>query len=76
MGLLQVPESLKNSHETLHAGLRRAMREPGHTGEAARRVMQIMDGHMLREEKFALRPLGLLKQLARGDTPADLADAA
>ena len=75
MGLLQVPESLKNAHEALHGGLRRAMREPGRTGELARKIMQIMDGHMLREEKFALRPLGLLKALGRGETPPDLAEA-
>ena len=31
---------------------------------------------MLREEKFALRPLGLLKALGRGETPSDLAEAA
>jgi hypothetical protein len=73
---LQVPASLKNAHDALHVGLKRAMREPGRTGEAARRVMQIMDGHMLREEKFALRPLGLLKELGRGETPPDLAEAA
>src|SRR6185295_5660500 len=34
------------------------------------------DGHMLREEKFALRPLGLLKELGRGEMPPDLAEAA
>src|SRR5512147_1926209 len=73
---LQVPVSLKSAHESLHAGLKRAMREPGRSGEAARRLMQILDGHMMREEKFALRPLGLLKALARGETPAELADAA
>ena len=72
---LQIPDSLKNAHEALHGGLKRAMREPGHTGEIARRIMQIMDGHMLREEKFALRPLGLLKALGRGETPPDLAEA-
>ena len=73
---LEVPVSLKSGHEALRAVLKRAMREPGRTGEAARAVAQVLDGHMMREEKFALRPLGLLKQLARGDTPADLADAA
>jgi hypothetical protein len=72
---LQIPESLKNAHEALHGALKRAMREPGHTGELARKVMTIMDGHMLREEKFALRPLGLLESLGRGDTPPDLAEA-
>ena len=73
---LQIPESLKSGHEALHARLKRAMREPGRCGEAARRVMQVMDGHMMREEKFALRPLGLLKALGRGETPSELADAA
>ena len=73
---LEVPSSLKSEHEDLLAGVRRAMRESGRTGEAARRLMQVMDGHMLREEKFALRPLGLLKSLARGETSAELAEAA
>jgi hypothetical protein len=73
---LQVPASLKNAHDALHVGLKRAMRESGHIGEVARNIMQLMDGHMLREEKFALRPLGLLKELGRGETPSDLAEAA
>jgi hypothetical protein len=73
---MQVPASLKSGHDALYAGLKRAVREPGRTGDAARKVLQVMDGHMMREEKFALRPLGLLKALARGETPAELADAA
>ena len=73
---LQVPVSLKSAHEGLYAALKRAMREPGRSGEAARRVMQVMDGHMMREEKFALRPLGLLRALVHGETPAELAEAA
>lgn len=73
---LEVPASLKNAHDALHVGLKRAMREPGHIGETGRKIMQLMDGHMLREEKFALRPLGLLKELGRGETPPELAEAA
>jgi iron-sulfur cluster repair protein YtfE (RIC family) len=72
---LQIPSSLLNEHEVIRATLKRAMREPGATGESARRVMQILDGHMMREEKFAFRPLSLLPALARGETPAALADA-
>ena len=71
---LQVPVSLKSGHEAIHAALKRASAEPGPLGEAARKVAQIMSGHMMREEKFALRPLGLLTALARGETPADLAE--
>jgi len=73
---LQVPVSLKSGHEAIEARLRRAMSEPGPTGEAARRVARILDGHHMREEKFALRPLGLLRELARGETPSELAQAA
>jgi hypothetical protein len=72
---LHVPASLKNAHDALHVTLKRAMREPGHIGETARKIMQLMDGHMLREEKFALRPLGLLMELGRGGKPRELAEA-
>lgn len=72
---LQIPTSLLNDHETIRATLKRAMREPGATGQAARSVMQILDGHMMREEKFAFRPLSLLPALARGETPSTLSDA-
>jgi hypothetical protein len=73
---LQIPSSLLNDHEVIRATLKRAMREPGATGDSARRVMQILDGHMMREEKFAFRPLSLLPALARGEMPvAALADA-
>jgi hypothetical protein len=75
MGLMQVPESLKNTHDALHSGLKRALGEPGRTGEVARKIMRLMDGHMLREEKFALKPLGLLSALGRGEMPSELAEA-
>jgi hypothetical protein len=72
---LQIPVSLKSGHEAILAVLKHAMREPARTGEAARGVAQILDGHILREEKFALTPLGLLPALARGETPSELAAA-
>jgi Hemerythrin HHE cation binding domain len=72
---LQIPESLRGDHDSLRARMRRAMREEGKTGELAREIMQVMEGHMMREEKFALKPLGLLKLLGRGERPRDLADA-
>jgi iron-sulfur cluster repair protein YtfE (RIC family) len=72
---LQIPDSLRGDHDSLRARLKRVMRESGQVGELAQRVMQVMDGHMMREEKFALKPLGLLKLIGRGETPRDLADA-
>ena len=71
---MQVPGSLKSEHEAIHTALMRAAGEPGALGETARTVARILSGHMLREEKFALRPLGLLKALARGETPAELGE--
>ena len=65
----ELPDSLKSAHDSIHATLERAMGEPGRIGEAARAVARILDGHTLREEKFALRPLGLLKALAKGELP-------
>ncbi|HUN69407.1 MAG TPA: hypothetical protein VMU46_11445 [Burkholderiales bacterium] len=73
---MQVPVSLKSGHEAIHAALKRASAEPGALGETARSVARIMSGHIMREEKFALRPLGLLKALSRGETPAELAEVA
>ena len=72
---LQIPASLRGDHDSLRTRMQRAMREAGKTGEFAREIMRVMEGHMMREEKFALKPLGLLKILGRGETPRDLADA-
>ena len=72
---LQIPASLLNDHEAIRATLRRAIREPGATGEAARQLKLFLDGHMMREEKFAFRPLSLLPALARGEAPPTLPDA-
>jgi hypothetical protein len=72
---LQIPASIQGDHDSLRTRMKRAMREQGKTGEFAREIMQVMDGHMMREEKFALKPLGLLRILGRGETPRDLADA-
>jgi hypothetical protein len=72
---LQIPASLLNEHEAIRATLRRATREPGATGESARSLMLILDGHLMREEKFVFRPLSLLPALARGEAPASLAGA-
>lgn len=70
-----VPQSLKAGHEALRATLKRAMREPERTGEAARKLAAILDGHFLREEKFVLPLLGLMPRLAKGETGAGAADA-
>jgi hypothetical protein len=62
----KIPESLKLEHEELHADLARATKAGGKTGEAAKAVAGVLHNHFLKEEEFALPPIGLLAMLARG----------
>ena len=57
----QIPSSLKAEHEELHSELVRATKAGGSTGEAAKEeVVKLMHPHFLKEEEYALPPLGLL----------------
>jgi len=71
---MRVPDSIRLEHEQLHARLAEATRLPGRTGEAARRLARIMHPHFLREDEYAIPPLGLLARLARGQKSPDMAD--
>lgn len=63
---LNIPKSLKLEHEELHAELARATRAGGKTGESAKSVANILHPHFVKEEEYALPPLGLLSVLAEG----------
>jgi len=69
-GALEIPRSLREEHGELHARLVAATKAPGRVGEAARAVAAVLDPHFVREEQIALPPLGLLRALADGRTPA------
>jgi hypothetical protein len=71
----RVSDQVRTEHEALRATLKRAMREPGKTGQAARELAGIADGHFLREEKFVAPLLALLPKLARGEAGSDAASA-
>jgi Hemerythrin HHE cation binding domain len=71
---MRVPDSIRLEHEQLHARLAEATRLPGRTGEAARRLAKIMHPHFLREDEYAIPPLGLLGRLARGQKSPDMSD--
>lgn len=68
----KVPESLKLEHEELHAELARATKAGGKTGEAAKAVAGVLHNHFLKEEEFALPPIGLLATLARGEVDEEM----
>jgi len=70
----KIPVPLKLEHEELHAGLDRATRSGGKTAEAAKIVANILHPHFLKEEEFALPPLGLLTRLGNGQLDLQMKD--
>ena len=62
-----IPSPLKLEHEELHAELVRATQTGGRVGEAAKGVARVLHDHFVKEEEFALPPIGLLSSLARGE---------
>ena len=70
----EIPKPLQIEHEELHANLVKATREPGAVGEAAREVARVLHPHFVREEQFALPPLGLLAQLMREGATEEMAE--
>lgn len=68
------PPAMVAGHEELHEELARAISSGGRTAEAAKAVGKALHAHFLREEEFAIPPLGLLAALARGEFSQDMAD--
>jgi hypothetical protein len=69
----EIPAALRAEHEELHAQLVKATKEPGAVGETAREVARLLRPHFVREEEFALPPLALLAELARGPVTPEMA---
>jgi hypothetical protein len=68
----QIPTSLKLEHEELHADLVTATKAGGEVGEAAKAVAKVLHDHFVKEEEFALPPIGLLSALARGEVDENM----
>ena len=68
-----IPQPLQSEHAALHERLRRATEAGGEVGEAAKTLARLMHPHFVKEDQFALPPLGLLVALARGETNAEMA---
>lgn len=62
----KIPEPLKLEHEELHSELAKITKMKGKIGDAAKAVAEILHPHFVKEEEYALPPLGLLKPLLRG----------
>jgi hypothetical protein len=70
---IDIPLPLKAEHEELHAELALLTKSPGRLGAAARDVAMVLHPHFVKEERFALPPLGLLPAVASGNITAEMA---
>jgi len=70
----KIPQPLKVEHEELHADLVKATKVGGKIGDAAKTVAKILHPHFVKEEEYALPPLGLLIVLAEGKVTSDMRD--
>lgn len=71
----EIPKSIKLEHEELHEDLEEATMESGSVGDAAKAVQEVLQPHFLKEEEFALPPLGLLSKLSNGQITLEMKDA-
>jgi hypothetical protein len=71
----EIPKSIKLEHEELHEDLEEATMESGSVGDAAKAVQEVLQPHFLKEEEFALPPLGLLSRLSDGKITLEMKDA-
>jgi hemerythrin-like domain-containing protein len=69
----EIPQPLKDEHEALHRRLREATQIEGEVGAAAQALAKLMHPHFVKEDEFALPPLGLLQALAQGAVTEDMA---
>lgn len=70
-GGLAVPSAMKVEHQHLHHQLAAALASGGKTAEAAKAVEAALAPHFQEEEAYAMPPLGLLQNMARGQMPTD-----
>lgn len=70
----KIPKPLKLEHEELHAELVKAIKEKGKIGEAAKAVAEKLHPHFVKEEEYALPPLGLLSLLEKGKITSAMKD--
>jgi len=71
----EIPKSIKLEHEELHEDLEEATMESGSVGDAAKAVQEVLHPHFLKEEEFALPPLGLLPKLSNGQITPEMKGA-
>lgn len=69
---INIPRSLKLEHEELHGELAMAIKSGGKVGEAANALANVLHHHFIKEEEYALPPLGLLSFLSQGKFSSEM----
>ena len=69
-----IPNVMRIEHDELHADLVRLTKAGGRTGDAAKAVAKVLHPHFVKENEYALPPLGLLVPLAQGRFDPGMAD--
>lgn len=67
-----IPKPLKLEHKELHRELVEAVKTFGPIGKAAEAIAKVLHPHFVKEEEYALPPIGLLKALAKGKVSKDM----
>jgi hypothetical protein len=70
----EIPRPMKVEHDELHEALVHATKAGGETGAAAKAVAKVLHAHFVKEEEYALPPLGLLPALAGGKFEPGMAE--
>ena len=71
----KIPRPMKLEHEELHKELVRATKSGGKTAGAAKAVAELLHPHFVKEEEYALPPLGILSAVARGKIVPEMGSA-
>ena len=69
---ISIPKPLKLEHKELHSELVVAVNTSGPIGKAAEAVAKVLHPHFVKEEEYALPPIGLLKVLAKCKVSKDM----
>ena len=72
---LTTPQPMRLEHDELHTELKAATTMAGPIGEAARAVAEVLHPHFVKEEAYALPPLGLLRDLAQHGAQPEMREA-
>ncbi len=71
---MEIPESIIVEHKEIHGMLAQILKGGGETAKAAKAVEDLLYPHFVKEEEYALPPLGLLRPLSEGKITKDATD--